>query len=287
MKSLKNFTKNSFNDEVSKYLLYIRDIRGYSQRTITTYQLTLSESLDKIEFDIKDDLTILNITAYRTKIAKQNRRTISKKLSTIRSFVTYLQDKGFSVKLKGDDSIKVQKTLPKPIEQHHIEEALNKANEEEYIIVLLIYGLGLRISELSSLKIDDFSNGWVTIFGKGSKSRQVPVLREIEKVLDSYLTNYNPKLYVFEKSGERLSENILRYKIKKLFSKIGIKASPHQLRHSYATDILNGGGRITDVSKLLGHSSLSTTEIYTKLNSGVKMQNYLHAHPLCRGDDGN
>jgi len=86
--------------------------------------------------------------------------------------------------------------------------------------------------------------------------------------------------FLFEKNGERLSENSLRYIITKVFKRISIKVTPHQLRHSYATELLNGGAPIVDVSELLGHSSMATTQIYTKLGSSLKEQNYKKAHPL-------
>jgi integrase/recombinase XerC len=104
----------------------------------------------------------------------------------------------------------------------------------------------------------------------------------IESEIREYLKKNGTFLYLFEKNGKKLSENSLRYRVNKIFKQIGIKVTPHQLRHSYASDLLNKGGRISDVSMLLGHSSLSTTEIYTKLGNGYKMKNYKEAHPLCK-----
>ena len=88
------------------------------------------------------------------------------------------------------------------------------------------------------------------------------------------------KKFLFEKNGERLSENSLRYMITKIFKRVALKVTPHQLRHSYASSLLNGGAPIVDVSELLGHSSMATTQIYTKLGSALKQQNYNKAHPL-------
>jgi integrase/recombinase XerC len=287
MTSLKSFTKSSFSKELDAFLRYIGELRGYSEATVKTYRIPLTELKAVVEYELHAEHTVLDILPYRTKVASQSRRTILKKISAIRSFVNYLNDKGYRVKLRGDKSIKNTKTLPKPIETTHIKEALEIAEGAERMAVLLLYGLGLRISELANLRVDDVQNGWVRVVGKGSKTREIPLIEELQRELTHYLHLHAPKAYIFEQDSKRLSENTLRYRIKKLFFKIGVNASPHQLRHSYATDILNNGGRITDVSKLLGHSSLATTEIYTKLNSGIKMQNYLHAHPLCRSSDGN
>jgi len=131
------------------------------------------------------------------------------------------------------------------------------------------------------LKKVDIKEDWIRVVGKGDKTRNIPIIPFIKEIIKQYIKENNHLSYIFEKNGQKLSENILRYKIGKVFSKIGIKVTPHQLRHSYASDLLNGGARINDVSILLGHSSLSTTEIYTKLDSNYKMKNYQNAHPLC------
>jgi site-specific recombinase XerD len=173
------------------------------------------------------------------------------------------------------------KTLPKPVQHTHIVEVLQEATLQEKVIVMMLYTLGLRISELSGLRVEDVNGAWVRVMGKGGKQRDVPLLSTTKTVLEEYLQTFTPKRFVFEKNGERLSENSLRYTINKLFAKRGLKVTPHQLRHSYATALLNGGAPIVDVSELLGHSSMATTQIYTKLGSALKKQNYQKAHPLC------
>jgi integrase/recombinase XerC len=148
----------------------------------------------------------------------------------------------------------------------------------------MLYTLGVRISELSSLKICDISDGWVRVLGKGNKQRDVPLLAHTKELLDEYLSTSLQKKFIFEKNGEKLSENSLRYIVIKVFGRVGLKVSPHQLRHSYASGLLNANAPIADVSELLGHSSMATTQIYTKLGSALKQQNYNLAHPLCGVD---
>ena len=104
-------------------------------------------------------------------------------------------------------------------------------------------------------------------------------------LIDEYLTSFSANKFLFEKNSEKLSENSLRYKVNKVYKNVSLKVSPHQLRHSYATSLLNGGAPIVDVSELLGHSSMATTQIYTKLGSALKQQNYNKAHPLCGVDE--
>jgi len=178
----------------------------------------------------------------------------------------------------------VPKTLPKPISLKHIEKALQYAEFEERFVILMIYTLGVRISELANIKLSDISNEWIRIRGKGNKQRDVPLLTSTRKLLEDFIAQKQPKKYLFEKNGEKLSQNSLRYLINKTFSKIGLKVTPHQLRHSFATSLLNSGAAIADVSELLGHASMATTQIYTKLGSTLKKQNYEKSHPLCMGE---
>lgn len=267
-----------------KFLLFLEEIRGYSDLTIKSYDETLRESLDIIELYDENDFLVINLMPYRIKIAKLNAKTISKKLSALRTFAEYLNVNGTKCILKADDTIKVAKTLPKPIAHKHILEALEKANEEETLIVVLLYTLGLRISELSALKVDDISDEWVRVIGKGNKQRDIPLLASSKVLIQEYLSKKITKKFLLEKNSEKLSENSLRYIITKVFKRVALKVTPHQLRHSFATELLNNNARIADVSELLGHSSMATTQIYTQLGTTLKKQSYNKAHPLCASE---
>ena len=276
--------KKSIDNKRVAFLLYLQKHRGYSPLTVKSYDAALQEAFDYIEIVQESEHFLFDLMPYRIHIASLNAKTISKKLSAIRSFVNYLNENGMKVLLRADESIKVAKTLPKPISHEHIMEALEKASLQERVLVLMLYTLGLRISELSSLKIEDIGNEWIRIIGKGNKERDIPLLESVKKLIDEYLSNFMVKKYLFEKNGERLSENSLRYMITKVFGRVALKVTPHQLRHSYASSLLNSGAPIVDVSELLGHASMATTQIYTKLGSALKQQNYNKAHPLCRGE---
>jgi len=273
--------KKLIDTKRKEFLKYLEDIRGYSDLTLKSYDESLQEAALHVELIEEDGLIVFNLMPYRIKIAHLNSKTISKKLSAIRSFVEYLNDNDLSVILKADDSIKVAKTLPKPITHEHIIEALAHADKKEKLIVTLLYTLGLRISELSSLALVDVKDEWVRVLGKGNKHRDIPLLATTKELLDDYLSTSLQKKFIFEKNGEKLSENTLRYIVTKVFRRVGLKATPHQLRHSYASELLNANAPISDVSELLGHSSMATTQIYTKLGSALKQQNYNSAHPLC------
>jgi integrase/recombinase XerC len=148
---------------------------------------------------------------------------------------------------------------------------------------MMLYGLGLRISELASIKLSDIKDNWIEIHGKGNKTRQLPIVSKLSSELNVYIANTKPRVYLFEKNNTPLNTAQLRYIITKIFKKHGIKATPHQLRHSFASHLLNSGARIADVSELLGHATMATTQVYTKLESSKKLSEYLKAHPLANG----
>jgi len=266
---------------IADFLDFLRAVRGYSAHTVQSYALALSQMTALSQWHEEAEGWTLDIMPFRFKIADKSKKTIALRLSAIRSFVKYLDTQcGLVVKLTGDASIKTPQTLPKPIEETYIQEVLESAAPQERLLVSLLYGLGLRISELSTLRLDQISPAWIEVTGKGRKSRQIPLLPALQVLLDAYITQAHPKHYLFEKEGEALSTGQVRYRVQKLFAKHGIKATPHQLRHSFATHLLHHGARISDVSELLGHSSMATTQVYTKLASSKKMETYMQAHPL-------
>ncbi|CAI6146080.1 MAG TPA: integrase [Sulfurimonas sp.] len=267
------------------FLEYLENVRGYSDLTIKSYDASITKALEFIEIISEDEKIVFNLMPYRIHIAPLNAKTISRNLSAIRSFVSYLNDNNIQVTLEADDSVKVAKTLPKPISHKYILQAINGAKLKEKLVVLMLYTLGLRISELASLKLEDMSESWIRVIGKGNKERDVPLLDATKEIIDEYLSSFITKKFLFEKNGEKLSENSLRYMVNKVFRDVSLKVTPHQLRHSYATALLNAGAPIVDVSELLGHSSMATTQIYTKLGSALKQQNYNKAHPLCGVDE--
>ena len=276
----------ALGEYIEAFLDYLLSVRGYSEVTVQTYEIALSQMASSAHFYEEDGVWVLDLTPFRFNIVKNNKKTIAKKLSAVRSFVKYLEDqRQLHVNMIGDESIKVPQSLPKPIEEVYIDEVLEKATVEEKLLVSMLYGLGLRISELASLKLEDIKSEWVQVYGKGNKVRELPLLPSIRDLLEVYLAQAQPKKYLFEKGNAPLNAAQLRYKLTKLFKASGIKATPHQLRHSFATHLLNHGARIADVSELLGHETMATTQVYTKLGSVKKMQEYMKAHPLAKGSD--
>ncbi len=273
----------SLKENINSFLFYLEKVRGYATSSVLTYENVLNELLEESHYFEEEGQIVLDITPMRLKNINNSKKTISKKLSAVRSFVKFMREqKEIEIKLLGDSVIRVPKTLPKPLEESVIDEILKRANVQESLIVTLLYGLGLRISELSSLRISDISREWVSVVGKGNKTREIPLLEPISKEIEAYIKQECPKEFLFEKDGEAMKSSQIRYLFTKLFKKSGIKATPHQLRHSFATHLLQHGARISDVSELLGHSSMVSTQIYTQLGSSKKLNEYAKAHPLCR-----
>jgi len=220
---------------------------------------------------------------YRLKIAHLSKKSIHAYLTAIKSFIKYLNSyKDIDITLRGAQSIKVPKSLPKPLQESDILQIISQEDEKTVLIIEIFYGLGLRISELCSIEVTNIKGGFIRVLGKGNKVREVPIIPTLEQNIKKYINNYNPKTYLFEKDGVGMKDTQIRYIINKTFKKYGIKATPHQLRHSFASHLLKEGARIADVSELLGHSSMASTQIYTKLTDSTKLQNYLKAHPLAK-----
>ncbi|MFA5215025.1 tyrosine-type recombinase/integrase [Sulfuricurvum sp.] len=265
-----------------EFLKYLEGIKGYSPLTILSYDESIDEMLSYAEIDL--ETKEINLMPLRLHISPHRPKTIARKLSTIRSFIKYCALQGELFLLRGDESVKIPKTLPKPISHEHIAQTLLHATPMAALAITLLYTLGLRISELSNLRVENISVQWCRVSGKGSKERDIPMIEHVYRLMSDYHSGHPVNEFVFEEKGKKLSENSLRYIITKAFDNRGLKVTPHQLRHSYATELLNNHARIADVSELLGHASMATTQIYTKLGSALKMDNYLKSHPLCARD---
>jgi integrase/recombinase XerC len=272
--------KEKFHKYLTEFCEYLLDLKNYSPLTVKTYKTPIEEAINASELYEENEKTYFDITKYRLKIAPLNPKTINKKISSINSFIKYLDSKNIDIKLIGNNTIKSPQTLPKPIQTKNIFESLKEATLQEKTIIVFLYSFGLRISELASLKLEDIRADSIQVTGKGDKQREIPSNEVAKALLAEYIDFYNPQTYLFEEEKNPLTKRQIQYRLEKAFQKIGIKATPHQLRHSFATDLLNDGARINDISELLGHSSLKATGIYTKLTTNTKLKQYNIAHPL-------
>jgi integrase/recombinase XerC len=271
----------SLSEHVEDFLKYLTRVRGYSEQTATTYATALHQMQSHCEWYEEEGRQMLDIMPYRLVIRSLAKRSIHAKLTAIRSFVRYLNDQiGLDVRAIGIETIKTPQTLPKPLEEPVIEEVMKAATPDEQLLIAMLYGLGLRISELADLRLDQIDVEWIRIHGKGNKVRQLPLLPYLHELIVRHQWANAPKVYLFEKNQQPMSAAQLRYRLTRLFRAHGFKATPHQLRHSFATHLLAHGARIADVSELLGHASMATTQVYTKLGSVKKREEYMEAHPL-------
>lgn len=269
----------SLHHEKEQFLRYLEGMKGYSLLTLRSYDNALTQMIRLSEIYEEEGMLTVNLTPLRLVIAPLKPKSIATKLSAIRSFITYLRTTK-TVQLYGDSSIKIPKTLPKPIPHDHIIRTLEGCDGEEKLIIVLLYSMGLRIAELSHLKVADVGNQWCRVLGKGGKERDIPMVPQAYRMFETM--RKTGREYVFEKEGQRCSQSHLRYQVTKAFARAGFNVTPHQLRHSYATELLNHGARIADVSELLGHKSMASTQIYTKLGNAFKKEQYQNAHPLCQ-----
>ena len=149
----------SLNSYIDEFLLYIYQIRGYTPDTITTYKTALTQMSEVSEFYEEGDRWSLDLTPFRLKIARINKKSIRTKVSAIHSFANYLREqKRLKLHLIADELIKVPQTLPKPINEIYINEVLADSTSKERLLLLMLYGLGLRIGELSKVRLDDIGD---------------------------------------------------------------------------------------------------------------------------------
>jgi integrase/recombinase XerC len=228
-------------------------------------------------------------------------RSLMRGLAGARSFARFLErdHKGKVAALSAVRAPRVEKTLPKPLAvaaAKRITDTELRAGEErepwvlarDAAVLALLYGSGLRISEALGLKPRDVAGARdsLTVIGKGNKARMVPVLPQVSRLIADYMAlcpyDLAPDgpLFVGQK-GRRLSPRILQLAMERLRGALNLPdtATPHALRHSFATHLLARGGDLRSIQELLGHASLSTTQIYTEVDSERLLAAYRSAHP--------
>lgn len=218
--------------------------------------------------------------------------SIIRKATTVRGFYSYLNLNGYiNVSLIGFRLPKAEKRLPDVLTYDEIEKIINAVDTSNIdgirnrCIIECLYGSGLRVSEMTHLRIENvnLNSLFFRIFGKGKKERIVPIDKEernwIIKYLDEFkkICGHRPKIYLFEKTdGSVLERQYVNNLLLNLKTKTGItkNITPHMLRHSFATHLLENGAPLREVQELLGHSNIKTTQIYTNLSSKTIVDKY-------------
>lgn len=285
---------------VSAFLVHLQN-KNFSPHTVKSYRADLHEFLLFFKQRKQDDLrhfTSANIRSFLAALQTKNdpaRNTVMRKIASLRSFAAFLLTQG---KLERNPfkllpAPKREKILPKFLSEQETERLLETAANSKHFaardkaLFELMYSSGLRRSEVTGLNIKDvdYFNGIVKVFGKGAKERLVPVTDAALDALKIYLAcrkNPQPDDALFlNKNGKRLTGDGLAYIFKNtaIASHLARKVTPHSLRHSFATHLLNNGCDLRSLQEMLGHKSLSATQVYTHVSLEKLKSVYEHAHP--------
>ena len=288
------------------YLEYIRDVRNLSINTVSSY----SRDLSKLSAYLKD----IGVSSYKDidentcsgwigdlYQLKNNPRSIHRHLSAAKGFFKFLK-KNSLVSSSPFELVTAPKTasyLPEVLSPEDVELLLSFKPENileirDLALIELMYSSGLRVSEVAGIDLSDFEEemSFLRILGKGSKVRLVPVGRyaiaAIKNWIDERINFSNPNmpaLFINLKGG-RLSVRSIQMRLARMSTKQGLpKVNPHMLRHSFATHMLESSGDLRTIQELLGHSSLSTTQIYTKLDYQHLAKVYDKSHPRAKNEE--
>lgn len=286
---------------IDKYLEYIEVEKRYSSNTITSYRKDLEDFLsfmmetEGAEDVVKVDKKIIRNFMVHISQANLAKRSINRKLSTLRSFYLFLLRMGeISVSpLENISSLKFypEKQIPmSEDEMQLLEDKVLSQSEDllERLIIEVLYQTGMRKAEFCNLLYQnvDFSKKEIKVIGKGNKARIIPVSDELVTLFKDYLLIRKPvighEIYFFvNKKGKKLNEKFVYSAVSFYLSLVTSKEkkSPHILRHTFATHVLNNGAEISKVKAILGHSSLASTQVYTTANIEQLKKVFNNAHP--------
>ena len=302
-----------FENAVKSFQDHLTIERGLSANSIAAYRRDLDKfgqylAVKSLDFEKLSEGEIVDFEIW-LKESKLAITSINRHISALKTFYKYLaQEFSISNPVSGVASSKVPRRLPKALTIKEITALINATKREgdpislrDHAIIELLYGTGARVSEIVGIDINDFSQGevegnpitTVKLRGKGSKERIVPLGSFAKSALDEYLVRIRPNLLSKSKSarvqtalflnqrGGRLSRQSAWQMISDSADATGLtgKVSPHVFRHSYATHLLDGGADIRVVQELLGHASVTTTQIYTLITIDKVREAYATAHP--------
>ena len=286
------------NNEINDYINYLKIERQLSPNTIDSYTRDLEDFYKftgkSYKFVVKDDF--INYITYLNK--KISARSINRHIVSIKNYFKFLERNNLitnnpTVDISG---LKMPKKMPRILSEEDINNLLDLPLEDAYdyrnkAMLELMYSSGLRVSELLSLEVNniDFNMNLVRVYGKGSKERIVPIDDIATKYLFEYINIYRNTLLKNKESdilflnsrGSKLSRQGFFKILKEIAREKGIKKelSPHTIRHSFATHLLNNGADLRSIQTMLGHENIETTQIYTHVSNNYVKENYESAHP--------
>ena len=298
-------------DAFTNWLGNLKEVRNLSDNTLISYKHDVKSFIEFISTHTGSEVSIkylndMKISDFRSFLSYLRNKDISSTsiariISSLKSFFNYLLNTNLieSTVVQSLRTPKQKKSLPRPISSELAIETIKHAQDmekEKWIglrnksILMLLYGCGLRISEALNLNFEDINeNDYLIIKGKGNKERMVPLMDYVKNDIENYIHEC-PKNFMKDdplfvgKRLHRLSPRIIQYVLEKIRHNLSLPetATPHALRHSFATHLLNSGGDLRTIQELLGHSSLSTTQKYTKVETEKLYDAYSKAHPLAK-----
>ena len=288
--------------DINLYTDYIFEVRNLSANTASSYKrdlIKLSTFLESLKISSYSNISNETCTGWIGSLyaSNNNPRSIQRHLSSAKGFFKFLK-KNYLIDTSPFELINAPKTpshLPDVLSPEDVEQLLNfkpcdALEIRDLSIVELMYSSGLRVSETANINLDDFEEEmtFLRVLGKGSKTRLVPLGRYAVNAINNWVKERSK--YCEESSalfinlkGSRLSVRSIQLRLKRLATKQGLPpVHPHMLRHSFATHMLESSGDLRTIQELLGHSSLSTTQIYTKLDYQHLVKIYDKAHPRAK-----
>ena len=285
--------------ETNDFITYIRIDRRYQENTVNSYHYDLESFEDYLQEKkptrVKRD-DIVDFIEWR-KSNHISDKSIAHSITVLRGFYKFLLIEKLIDKnpMETIDMPKVAKTLPKVLSFEEVDRLLDFPLRDKYdfrnkAMLEVMYATGMRISELISLTFTqvDLNSNIIVVVGKGGKERMIPLGDYATEALRIYMNSYRPKLlkktcdYIFlSVRGDKMSRQAFFKIVKELAKKQGIKTdfSPHTLRHSFASHLLQNGADLRSIQELLGHSDISTTQIYTHVSDKVREEAYHTSHP--------
>lgn len=292
----------SIDSDIKDYIIYISQVKNLSENTSKSYQRDLNKLnsfLEKLKIEDYSDVSMDICSAWIGDLFSQNNnpRSIQRHLSSAKGFFRFLKKNNLiaSSPFELVTAPKSASNLPEVLTPEDVEQLLNfKPNSlieiRDLAIVELMYSSGLRVSEAVNINVGDFEEDmtFLRVLGKGSKTRLVPIGRFAISAINNWLIERDKivcttdALFLNSK-GTRLTVRSVQLRLKKMALKQGLPPiHPHMLRHSFATHMLESSGDLRTIQELLGHSSLSTTQIYTKLDYQHLVKIYDKSHPRAK-----
>lgn len=278
---------------VVEFISYI-SARNFSDNTKRAYISDLVDFFKFIKKHIENIRTedIENYIKYLVESGKED-TTVERKLATLKSFFRFLEEKNI-IKFNPAEIIpfrKRKKKIPDSLDEDEALEIIEAEKKRDRAILAMLYGCGIRISELANLKKENIMGKFLKIKGKGGKWRVIPIPNTSKEILEDYIKErekLNPRTdFIFlNKFGQKLSERYIREIVRLNGAlKTGKRVWPHLIRHSYATHLLKNGVDIRIIQELLGHSSINTTQKYTHADIDYIMKVYRNFHPREKEDN--